>query len=259
MPETRSKVALISGANKGIGLAAALALGKLGITVLMGSRDAAAGERAAASVRDQGCDALSAELDVTDSATIFELRNRISGEYGKLDILINNAAINLDGTPATPPSELSMDSLRQVFETNVFGVVAVTQAMLPLLRAAEAGRIVNVGSNLASLTLHSDPAHYANHHIALGYASSKTALNAVTVAFAKELRDTPIKINSAAPGLTRTDLSASCVVGQEPSLSAAIITGLATLGPDGPSGRYWNYGEGSHFQGYTNNMISIPW
>src|SRR5258705_9348903 len=205
-------VALVTGANKGIGLQIATDLGARGFTVLVGSRNLAHGQTAAKSV---GADARALELDVTDQASIAAAAERIRNELGRLDVLVNNAGVSHAGKSGRPlqeiaksgrPSVASLDEVRAVFETNVFGVTAVTQAMLPLLREAPAARIVNVSSSGGSLTMNSEP---ANPHRAIfgTYSSSKTALNAITVAFASDLESAGIKVNAAGPGFTATDLN----------------------------------------------------
>jgi NAD(P)-dependent dehydrogenase (short-subunit alcohol dehydrogenase family) len=187
-------VALITGANQGIGLQIAKELAKENFTVLIGSRDFARGEEAARTVDG---DAHAIQLDVTDPASIAAAAERIRKEFGRLDVLINNAAISRTGriegrtvqehAKLTRPSVVSLDEMRAVWETNVFGVVAVTQAMLPLLREAPAARIVNVSSGVGSLTRNSDPAFPYRSIFGPVYPASKTALNAITVAFAIEL------------------------------------------------------------------------
>ncbi|MFO0616799.1 MAG: SDR family oxidoreductase [Polyangiaceae bacterium] len=235
-------VALVTGANKGIGLQIAKDLAARGFTVVLGSRDLARGEDAARAV---GGDARAVQLDVTDEASIAAAAARIQEELGRLDVLVNNAAISSiapadasfeEIVKAGRPSVASMAEMRAVFETNVFGVVAVTQAMLPLLREAPAGRIVNVSSSVGSLTLQSDPKN--PYRIpSVGYVPSKTALNALTVAFANELAPTRIKVNAACPGFTATDLNrfqGTRTVEQ----GAREAVRLATLGPDGPTGTF---------------------
>ena len=195
-----NKVALVTGANKGIGHAIASALAARGFTVLVGARDAARGEAAAQRIAG---DARACPLDVTRADSIAAAVSRIQRELGRLDVLVNNAGIATFGTASTT----RLDDVRAVFETNVFGVIAVTQAMLPLLRAAPAGRIVNVSTRLGSLTAITDPAFPMRGIGGVAYGPSKSALNAVTVAFAQELADTNIKVNAACPGHTATDLN----------------------------------------------------
>jgi NAD(P)-dependent dehydrogenase (short-subunit alcohol dehydrogenase family) len=177
-----SKIALITGANKGIGLEIARQLGRQGMTVLIGARDEGRGREAAEGLQSEGTKAHFIRLDVTSQNTIDQAARRIEEEFGKLDILVNNAGIAIDDAP---PSKLDLDALHRTYETNVFGPVAVTRAMLPLLRKSSAGRIVNMSSGLGSLTLSNDPSWTFAHINLLAYNSSKTALNAVTVQFAK--------------------------------------------------------------------------
>lgn len=205
-------VALVTGANKGIGLQIAKELATRGLTVLVGSRSLERGEIAARTIVG---DARALQLDVTDAASIAAAAERVRNEFGRLDVLVNNAAISQSGTwdqsfeeklAAGRPSVAPLAEVRAIFETNVFGVIAVTQAMLPLLREAPAGRIVNVSSEVGSLTLQTDPQNPYRIPSA-GYVPSKTALNAITVAFANELENTRIRVNAACPGFTATDLN----------------------------------------------------
>jgi NAD(P)-dependent dehydrogenase (short-subunit alcohol dehydrogenase family) len=237
-------VALVTGANKGIGLQIAKDLSAHGLTVIVGSRNLEAGEIAATSV---GRDARAVQLDVTDQVSIAAAAARIRDEIGRLDVLVNNAGISHADTPGRSLEEIvasgrlsvaPLDEVHAVFETNVFGVVAVTQAMLPLLREAPAPRIVNVSSSGGSLTLNSDP---MNPHRAMfgTYSASKAAANAITVAFAAELESTGIKVNAACPGFTATDLNffrGTRSVDQ----AAREPVRLALLGDDGPTGTFSN-------------------
>jgi len=229
-------VALITGANKGIGLEIARQLGRQGITVLLGARDEGRGREAAEKLRADGVDARSIQLDVTSVETIDRAAHRIEKEFGRLDVLVNNAGIFIDDAP---PSGLAMEVLRRTYETNFFGPVAVTQAMLPLLRRSLAGRIVNMSSGLGSLTQISDPGWEFSNLILLAYNSSKTALNAVTVQFAKELHDTAVKVNSADPGYTATDMSNHQGTRSVEQGARAAVR-LATLPEDGPSGGFFD-------------------
>ena len=226
-------VALITGANKGLGREIARQLAERGGTVLLGARDPARGAAAAAELTAAGLAAVAVRLDVTDAATIAAAAADIDRRYGRLDVLVNNAGIT--GGPGAAPSATPPDQLREVYETNVVGVVAVTNAMLPLLRRSAAGRIVNMSSDAGSLALNTEPdSAFKNYH-QLAYQSSKAALNFLTVAYAKELRDTAIKVNSANPGFVATDINGHRghrTVGQ----GAAVAVRLATLGPDGPTG-----------------------
>jgi len=228
----RGKVALVTGANKGIGLEIARQLAQQGGTVLIGARDEQRGQEAAKTLQNEGAEAHFIHLDVTDQATIDAVVQKIESEFGRLDILVNNAALALD---RTPPSQLDMEILRRTYETNFFGVFAVTKALLPLLRKSEAGRIVNMSSGLGSLTQTSDPNWPFAEVNLLAYNSSKTALNALTVQFANELRSTPIKVNAADPGYVATDLNDHRGYRTVQQGATAPVR-LATLPADGPTG-----------------------
>jgi len=238
-------VALVTGANKGIGHEIARQLAARGHTVLLGSRDPGRGEAAARRVTG---DARALALDVTNADSIAAAAAWIGRELGRLDVLVNNAGIAIGGASgvatvagvtAGRPSTTSLADVRRVFETNVFGVIAVTQAMLPLLRQAPAARIVNLSSSLGSLAVITDPAFALPGIGGVGYGPSKTALNAVTVAFAQELADTAIKVNAACPGFTATDLNNHR--GPRSVVEAAREpVRLALLGPDGPTGTFSN-------------------
>ncbi|HEY1000304.1 MAG TPA: SDR family oxidoreductase [Streptosporangiaceae bacterium] len=231
-------IALITGANKGIGLETARQLGARGVTVLAGARDEARGLEAERALRDGGADARFVRLDVTDPKSAQEAADWVDREYGRLDILVNNAGIARAGGP---PSQTDLDAMREVYETNVFGVIIVTNAMLPLLRRAPAARVVNVSSEVGSITSMTDPASpLAQMPASLAYPSSKSALNMITALYAKELRDTPVKVNAANPGYTATDLNRhsgfrSVAEGAEASVY------LATLDADNPSGILWGH------------------
>ena len=247
-------VALVSGANQGIGLQIAKDLAAQGFAVLVGSRDLARGEAAA---KEVGPDAHALQLDVTDQASIATAAERIREEFGRLDALVNNAAISNTKMPpdmsveeyskSTRPSNVSLDELRAVFETNVFGVVAVTQAMLPLLREAPAARIVNVSSGVGSLTRNSNPAFPYRSIFGPVYPASKTALNAMTLAMAIELETTGIKVNAACPGFTKTNLN-NYAGTQTVEEGAREPVRLALIGPDGPTGTFSNIGKPNHLR-----------
>ncbi|MFZ5930654.1 MAG: SDR family oxidoreductase [Pseudomonadota bacterium] len=231
-----SKIALITGANKGIGFEVARALGKAGHRVLLGARNPANGAKAAAQLQSEGLEVTPVELDLDRPATITALAARITSEYGGLDVLVNNAGI---GDPQDgPPSMASIEALRRVMDTNFIGAVAVAQAMLPLLRAAPAARIVNVSSGLGSITLNSDPKWEFADYKVLGYCASKAAMNMLTVHLAWELRDTAIKVNSADPGYTATDLNGNSGP-QTVQEGAAETIRLALLPADGPTGGFF--------------------
>ena len=235
------RIALITGANKGIGFETARQLGQQQISVLLGARDAAKGEAAAAKLRAEGLDARAVELDVTVSASIQRAADKVAQEFGRLDILVNNAGVMTDDQ-TKKVSEQSLSAWRTTFETNVFGVVAVTQTFLPLLRKSEAGRIVNLSSILGSNTLHSDPQSPIYDFKVPAYNVSKSAVNAFTVQLAYELRDTPIKVNAAHPGWVKTEMGGEGAT-MELADGAKTSVALATLPADGPSGAYIHLGE----------------
>ena len=180
-----SAIALITGANKGIGYETARGLGAKKIVVLIGARDAAKGEAAAAKMKAEGIDARPVPLDVTNKNSIAQAARWIEAQFGRLDILVNNAGI---GEWGSRPSDADLAKVREVYDTNLFGPMAVTQAMLPLLRRSRRGRIVNVTSSLGSLQMATDSKSPISQFLALGYNTSKTALNSMTVQFANELR-----------------------------------------------------------------------
>ena len=229
-------IALITGANKGIGLEIARQLGTQGITVLIGARDEKRGSVAAEKLQAENIDAHAVQLDVTNQQSIDAAAKHIESKFGKLDILVNNAGIFIDNAP---PSQLDIEVLRRTYETNFFGVFAVTKAMLPLLRKSQQGRIVNISSGLGSLTQNSDPNYEFASVKMLAYNSSKTALNALTVQFAYELKDTPIKVNSADPGYVATDLNNNTGP-RTVQQGASTPVRLATLPADGPTGSFFD-------------------
>jgi NAD(P)-dependent dehydrogenase (short-subunit alcohol dehydrogenase family) len=239
-------VALVTGANQGIGLQIAKDLVAHGFTVLVGSRNLERGKTAA---KEIGPDARALRLDVTEQASIAAAAERIRNEFGRLDVLVNNAAISntskvpgmsvQDYAKLTRPSNVSLDEMRTVWETNVFGVLAVTQAMLPLLRESPAARIVNLSSGVGSLTRNSDRAYAYRSMFGPVYPASKTALNAITLAMAIELESTGIKVNAACPGHTKTNLN-SYTGTRTVEEGAREPVRLALLGPDGPTGTFSN-------------------
>jgi NAD(P)-dependent dehydrogenase (short-subunit alcohol dehydrogenase family) len=246
MGDANAKVALVTGANKGIGLETARQLGKLGMTVLVGSRDLGRGEQAAEVLRGVGVDARAIQLEVTSAADRVAVAKFIEREFGRLDVLINNAAVNLDQGAGFGTSTTPAQTIRDTFETNFLAVVELTQTLLPLVRKSEAGRIVNVSSAQGSLALLApeDSPIYATK--TFSYDASKTALNSFTLHLAHELRATKIKVNSIHPGWVRTDMGGpraplDMVEGARTSVR------LATLGDDGPSG------------GYFHMDLALPW
>ncbi|MBU9706050.1 SDR family oxidoreductase [Paenibacillus sp. AK121] len=231
------KTVLITGANKGIGYETAKQLGDTGFTVLIGSRNEQSGREAVAKLANEGVEARLILLDVTNQSTIDSAVHQIKQEFSSLDVLINNAGVSLGG--ATPPSQFPLTNLKETYETNFFGLVAVTQALLPLLKKSPRGRIVNLSSGLGSLTYNSDPEHEHAQFNLLAYNSSKAAVNMLTVTLAKEFKDSPLKINSADPGFTATDLNGFTGPGSVQQ-AAAIVVRLATLHDDGPTGGFFD-------------------
>ncbi len=235
------RIALITGANKGIGLETARQLGKQGITVLVGARDETKGTAAAEELRKAGLDARGVVLDVTDANSIRQAAAQIEREHGRLDILVNNAGVMLDDKEKKV-SEQPVEIWRETFETNLFGLIATTEAFLPLLRKSEAGRIVNLSSILGSITLHAKPSSPVYDTKWPAYNVSKSALNAFTVQLAYELKDTKIKVNAAHPGWVKTDLGGEGAM-MEVEDGAKTSVALATIGADGPNGAYMHLGE----------------
>jgi len=236
-----TKIAFISGANKGIGLETARQLGKTGVTVVIGARDLARGEAAAKELRAEGIDARAVKLDVVSAADIAAVAAYLQREFGVLDILINNAGtVTGESLGVDSVTIVSEEALRATFETNFFAVVNLTNALLPLLRKSKAGRIVNVSSILGSLTFHSDGTLDQGKMFA--YDASKTALNAYTIHLAAALKGTKIKVNSAHPGWVKTDLGSDAAP-MDVVDGAKTEVELATLGEDGPTGGYFHLGK----------------
>lgn len=229
------QVALVTGANKGIGREIARGLGQLGFTVLASARDRQRGAHTVAELADDGLDVRFLQLDVTDEDSVGAAADRVAAEFGRLDVLVNNAGIANE--LEVPPSLTMLDDMRRVYETNVFGVVAMTNTMLPLLRKAEAARIVNVSSRLGSISQQAAP----NTPLGLfmAYSSSKAALNAITVHYARELADTEIKVNACAPGFCATDLNGNRGT-RTPAQGAKIAIELAVLAAGGPTGGFFD-------------------
>lgn len=235
------RTALITGANKGIGLETARQLGQQGLTVLIGARDESKGKAAAEELRREGVDAHGLVIDVDNQQSIKKAAASVEREYGRLDILVNNAGVMLHGEDKSAGDQ-PLEVWRKTFETNVFGVVATTSAFLPLLRKSDAGRIVQLSSILGSITQHSTPGSpiYGNHIPA--YSVSKAAVNAYTVQLAYELKDTKIKVNAAHPGWVKTDLGGEGAP-MEIVDGAKTSVALATVGEDGPTGSYMHMGK----------------
>jgi len=246
-------VALVTGANQGVGLQVAKELAAHGFTVLVGSRNFEKGEAAAQGIDG---DARALQLDVTDSASIAAAAERIRTEMGRLDLLVNNAAISntrkgdlslQEYAKISLASNASLDEIRTVWETNVFGVLAVYQAMLPLLRESPNARIVNVSSGVGSLTTNADPAYPYRAFFSPVYPASKTALNAITLAMMVELESTGIKVNLVSPGFTKTNLNGYAGLESIEEGSREVVR-VALLGPDGPSGTFTRW-----------ENVTIPW
>jgi NAD(P)-dependent dehydrogenase (short-subunit alcohol dehydrogenase family) len=256
-PKVDKKVAVVTGSNRGIGFEIARQLGQRGMAVILATRNAERGEAAAARLRSQGLDVTATRVDVTDTASIAALSTRVQERFGRLDVLVNNVGAAFDWTPVpTQPSQVEFQAARQSFDTNFFGPLLVTQALLPLLKEAPAGRIVNLSTQLASLDEIGRPGSPLAGMVLPMYQAAKTALNAFTVLLAKELRGTRVKVNSACPGWVDTD------GGVPPWLRSALggaggavpveqgadtPVWLATLPDDGPSG------------GFFQQRKSIPW
>ncbi|MGH3375336.1 MAG: SDR family oxidoreductase [Actinoallomurus sp.] len=231
-------IALVTGANKGIGREIAAQLAERGMTVLVGARDRERRTEALAGLRAQGARAHPVALDVTDRASVAGAAAHVEERFGRLDVLVSNAGIS-GGIPRQVPGDADLAVARQVFEVNVFGVIMVTEAMLPLLRRSAAGRIVNVTSSLGSLGLMGTPgSHQASITASTAYRPSKTALNALTVQYAQALREEGILVNAADPGGCATDFTKGLghPIPRTAAQGAAIAVRLATLDADGPSG-----------------------
>ncbi|MCD9188791.1 MAG: SDR family oxidoreductase [Pyrinomonadaceae bacterium] len=241
---SEQKIALITGANRGIGFETARQLGQQGIKVLVGARSAENGKEAETKLRNEGFDAEFVLLDVDNETTHASAAKYIEETYGKLDILINNAGIWIEGFEngaPVPASRTTVDIFRKTFDTNFFNTIAVTQTFLPLVKKADAGRIVFLSSILGSLGLHSDPASPIYNYKVPAYNISKTALNGYAVHLAHELKDTNIKVNAAHPGSVLTDMNANGDLSLEEGAKTSVA--LATLGTDGYTGRFIHLGE----------------
>jgi len=236
---TNKRHALVTGANKGIGFAIAKGLAEAGMSVWMGARDRARGEEAVARLREQDLDVHFLEIDVADQSSVQRAAATLSSEVGALDVLINNAGIIIDVT--TPPSQVRMEDMKAVFEVNLFGPVRVTQALLPLMKTAQNARIVMMSSGVGSFGLITDPTSIYSSVNLLDYTSSKIALNAITVSFAKELEPLGIKVNAVEPGHVKTDLNGNSGF-LTPEEGAATAIRMALIGPEGPTGGFF----GSH-------------
>jgi len=235
------KVALVTGATRGIGTETVRQLAEKGVLTLLAGRDAGRAEAAAKKLKDEGLPVESIVLDVTRSESIQKAVADVTSRFGRLDILVNNAGILVDAMDKKP-SEQSIETWRKTFDTNVFAVVEVTQAFLPLIKAAPAGRIVNVSSLLGSVTSHSDPASPVYDFKIPAYNVSKSAVNAWTVQLAYELRDTPVKVNAVHPGYVKTDMNGGEGEIDVPT-GAKSSVGMALLDENGPTGSYTYLGD----------------
>jgi NAD(P)-dependent dehydrogenase (short-subunit alcohol dehydrogenase family) len=240
---TATKVAFITGGNRGIGQETARQLGKTGVKVIIGSRDLDKGKAVAEKLRAEGADVEAIRFDVNKPSDYQEAYNYFDKQYGKLDILINNAGVAFEtfGMPNNT-STVSIDTVRKTFDTNFFDTVEFTQKLLPLIKKAPEGRIVNLSSILGSLTLHADPKSPIYNFNTFAYDASKAALNAFTVHLAHELKDTKIKVNSAHPGWVKTDMGTDAAPMEIPE-GAKTSVALATLPANGPTGAYIHMGE----------------
>lgn len=236
----QNKIALVTGATRGIGAETVRQLAGAGVHTLLAGRSRGTAVERALKLQAEGLPVEALQLDVTEAASIAAAVREVEQRHGRLDILVNNAGIFRDDLAATPSAQ-SLETWRETFDTNLFGVVATTRAFLPLLRRSAAGRIVNLSSALASLSLHSDPGFEFHDFKFPAYDASKTALNAWTVHLAHELRDTPIKVNAVDPGSVRTDMNEHG--GLDVATGASGSVRMALLDGDGPSGSFTHLGE----------------
>ena len=236
------KVALITGANKGLGYEMAKQLAQSGVIVVLAARDAAKGEAAAAKLKSEGLDVRFLKLDVTNKKDQADAAAFLEKNFGKLDILINNAGISADGLAGTSVSATTEQSLKATFETNFFAPIALPQKLLPLLKKSDAGRIVNMSSILGSQALHADPRSPIYDFKSLSYDASKAALNSFTIHLAHELKDTKIKVNSAHPGWVKTDMGTDAAPMEIPEGGKTGVA-LALLDESGPNGGFFHLGQ----------------
>jgi len=238
---SEKKVALITGANKGIGFETARQLGGQGIKVLLGARDEERGKEAEAKLKGEGIDAEFIHLDLGDEKTQDSAVKYIEEKFGKLDILVNNAGIWLEGPEIKPASGVSLDIYRKTFDTNFFYQIALTQKFLPLIKKSSAGRIVNLSSALGSNALHADPSSPIWNFKVPAYDASKAALNSFTIHLAHELKDTPIKVNAVHPGSVETDMNVNGELKLEEGAKTSVE--MATLPADGYTGKFVHLGQ----------------
>jgi NAD(P)-dependent dehydrogenase (short-subunit alcohol dehydrogenase family) len=240
----RGKIALVTGANRGLGFETARQLARRGVKVLLGARNEEHGKEAAAKLKREGLDAEFILVDMNDPKTHEKAARVIEEKFGKLDILINNAAVNLEGSAdleIQAASQTPIEIYRRTFETNFFGLITLTQKLLPLVKKSGAGRIVNLSSALGSSTLHSDPASFIYDFKIPAYDASKAAVNSFTIHLAYELKDTPIKVNAADPGWVKTDMGGeNAPLEIEDGVKTSVE--LATLSDSGSSGKFIHLG-----------------
>jgi NAD(P)-dependent dehydrogenase (short-subunit alcohol dehydrogenase family) len=237
------KVALVTGANKGIGFETARQLGQQGITVILGARDEAKGKAAAAELAKEGISAHYVHLDLEQPALFKEVYHFIEAHYGRLDILVNNAGIEIEGGFGVNTTvQTTQANLRKTFDVNFFNLIELTQVLLPLIQKSTAGRIVNLSSILGSQTLHATEGSPIYNSKAFAYDASKTALNAFTIHLAHALAGTHIKVNSAHPGWVKTDMGGEAAPMAIPD-GAKTSVRLATLPAEGPTGGYFHMND----------------
>jgi NAD(P)-dependent dehydrogenase (short-subunit alcohol dehydrogenase family) len=241
--KTATKVALITGGNRGLGLATARILGRAGVTVIIAARDQKRSRAAVVALESEDIHASAIQVDVNDPASVAGAVDRVTREHGRLDILVNNAGILPEATTPDADQPLDLGLFRRTFDTNVLGAVAVTQAFLPLLTASNAGRIVNVSSTMGSLSDQVDPDSPYFGMVVPAYQTSKAALNGVTIALSKAFAGSAIKVNSVCPGWVQTDLGGPDNRAAAPTTAeeaARIIAEAALLDPTGPSGTFFD-------------------
>lgn len=230
------RIALVTGANKGIGLGVARELARQNLYVLLGCRNVGQGSSEAGRICEAGGEARVLALDVTDSKSIAAAVAEVSRDFGRLDILVNNAGVARE---SAKPSECNLDDIRYVFDANFFGLIAVTQGFLPLMRKSKAGCIVNVTSDMGSMARNTDPAHPYSGMTILAYTASKVAANVASLLFARELKDSGIKVNAVNPGYTATDMNQFRGT-QTVDESIVAPVRYALIGPDGPTGGFFD-------------------
>jgi NAD(P)-dependent dehydrogenase (short-subunit alcohol dehydrogenase family) len=236
-----TKIAVITGANRGLGFATARRLAQSGVKVIVGARNLASGEQAADRLRREGLDCEPLRIDVESRASVREAAALVGQQHGRVDILINNAGILPEATASDVDRPLDLRMFRETFETNVFGTISVTQASLPLLRRSASGRVVNVSSTMGSLTDQTDPSSPYYGLAVPAYQVSKAALNGFTIALSKALAETSIKVNSVCPGWVQTDLGGPENRAAAPTTAdeaAQIVVDMASIADDGPTGRF---------------------